>query len=110
MSDYRDTRGGAYDHVSDFGNPQPPQVRDKETPPKSAVGRGRAARTTPWSRRGLSVAGGSEERAQRTPEQRHRTTTEEVTGHVDSERSDRCYTCLKNYRQRSARRSSARRG
>jgi hypothetical protein len=22
MSDYRDTRGGAYDHVNDFGNPE----------------------------------------------------------------------------------------
>ena len=31
MSDYRDTRGGAYDPVNDFGNPQPPQVRDKPT-------------------------------------------------------------------------------
>jgi hypothetical protein len=28
MSDYRDTRG-AYDHVNDFGNPQPPEVWDK---------------------------------------------------------------------------------
>jgi hypothetical protein len=36
MSDYRDTRGGTYDHVSDFGNPQPPQVRDKETPHQKA--------------------------------------------------------------------------
>ena len=25
MSDYRDTRGGAYDPVNDFGNPQPPK-------------------------------------------------------------------------------------
>jgi len=31
MSDYRDTRGGAYDPVNDFRNPQPPQVRDKPT-------------------------------------------------------------------------------
>ena len=29
MSDFRDTRGGAYDHVKDFGNPQPPQVKDR---------------------------------------------------------------------------------
>jgi hypothetical protein len=31
MSDYRDTRGGVCDHVNEFGNPQPPQVKDKET-------------------------------------------------------------------------------
>ena len=36
MSDYRDTRGGAYDHVNDFGNPQPPQVQDQETPHQKA--------------------------------------------------------------------------
>jgi hypothetical protein len=24
--DFRDTRGGAYDHVNEFGNPQRPQV------------------------------------------------------------------------------------
>lgn len=36
MSDYRDTRGGAYDHVNDFWNPQPPQVRDQETPHQKA--------------------------------------------------------------------------
>jgi hypothetical protein len=29
MSDYRDTRGGAYDPVNASGNPQPHQVRDK---------------------------------------------------------------------------------
>jgi hypothetical protein len=32
MSDFRDTRGGAYDHVNQFGNPQPPQVKDRMTP------------------------------------------------------------------------------
>lgn len=31
MPDYVDTRGGAYDPVTPFGNPQPPQVKDKET-------------------------------------------------------------------------------
>ena len=36
MSDYRDTRGGACDHVNDFGNSQPPQVRDTETPHQKA--------------------------------------------------------------------------
>lgn len=30
MSEYRDNRGGAYDAISKFGNPQPPQVRDKQ--------------------------------------------------------------------------------
>ena len=29
MGDFRDTRGGAYDHVNEFGNPQPPQVKDQ---------------------------------------------------------------------------------
>jgi hypothetical protein len=32
MSDLIDKRGGAYDPVTPFGNPQPPQVKDKETP------------------------------------------------------------------------------
>ena len=31
MGDFRDKRGGAYDPVTSAGNPQPPQVRDKET-------------------------------------------------------------------------------
>jgi hypothetical protein len=31
MSDFRDKRGGAYDHVNPTGNPQPGQVRDMET-------------------------------------------------------------------------------
>jgi len=36
MSDFRDTRGGAYDHVNEFGKPQPPQVKDKATPQQKA--------------------------------------------------------------------------
>jgi hypothetical protein len=32
MSDLRDKRGGAYDPVNKRGNPQPPQVRAKQTP------------------------------------------------------------------------------
>jgi hypothetical protein len=35
-SDFRDKRGGAYDPVTPDGNPQPPQVRDKETPHQKA--------------------------------------------------------------------------
>jgi hypothetical protein len=31
MSDYRDNRGGAYNPVSKSGDPQPPQVRDKQS-------------------------------------------------------------------------------
>ena len=31
-SDFVDKRGGAYDPVTPAGNPQPPQVPDKETP------------------------------------------------------------------------------
>lgn len=33
---HRDTRGGAYDPVNKFGNPQPPQVKDKGTPHQKA--------------------------------------------------------------------------
>ena len=36
MGDFRDTRGGAYDHVNEFGNPQPPQVKDRMTPHQKA--------------------------------------------------------------------------
>jgi hypothetical protein len=36
MSDLRDKRGGAYDPVSKFGNPQPRRVGDKETPHQKA--------------------------------------------------------------------------
>jgi hypothetical protein len=36
MSDYVDKRGGAYDPVTPAGNPQPPQVKDKETPHQKA--------------------------------------------------------------------------
>jgi hypothetical protein len=32
MSDFRNERGGAYDHINDFGNPQPPQAKDKLRP------------------------------------------------------------------------------
>jgi hypothetical protein len=32
VSDYVDDRGGAYDPVTPTGNPQPPQVKDKQTP------------------------------------------------------------------------------
>jgi hypothetical protein len=32
VSDYVDDRGGAYDSVTPTGNPQPPQVKDKQTP------------------------------------------------------------------------------
>jgi hypothetical protein len=31
MSDYADKRGGAYDPVTPTGNPQLPQVKDKQT-------------------------------------------------------------------------------
>ena len=36
MSDFRDIRGGAYDPVNKFGNPQPPQVAYKPTPSQKA--------------------------------------------------------------------------
>ena len=36
MSDFRDKRGGAYDHVNPAGNPQPNQLRDSETPHQRA--------------------------------------------------------------------------
>jgi len=36
MSDFRDIRGGAYDPVNKFGNPQPPQAEDKPTPRQKA--------------------------------------------------------------------------
>jgi hypothetical protein len=43
MSDLIDKRGGAYDPVTPFGNPQPPQGQG-DPAPESAVGRRRAAR------------------------------------------------------------------
>jgi hypothetical protein len=36
MPDLRDKRGGAYDPVNKFGNPQPPQVREAATPHQKA--------------------------------------------------------------------------
>ena len=36
MSDFVDKQGGAYDHVTDAGNPQPHQVKDKATPHQTA--------------------------------------------------------------------------
>ena len=36
MGDYVDKRGGAYDPVNATGNPQPAQVRDKQTPSQKA--------------------------------------------------------------------------
>jgi hypothetical protein len=36
MSDYVDKRGGAYDPVTPAGNPQPPEVKYKETPHQKA--------------------------------------------------------------------------
>ena len=36
MSDYRDKRGGAYDPVTEFGNPQRAPVRETETPHQKA--------------------------------------------------------------------------
>jgi hypothetical protein len=36
MSDYVDKRGGAYDPVTRTGNPQLPQVKDKQTPRQKA--------------------------------------------------------------------------
>jgi hypothetical protein len=36
MSDFVDKRGGAYVPVTPAGKPQPPQVRDKETPHQKA--------------------------------------------------------------------------
>lgn len=36
MSNFRDARGGAYDQVDKFGNPQPPQVKDRMTPHEKA--------------------------------------------------------------------------
>ena len=36
MSDYIDKRGGAYDSVTPAGNPQRPQVKDKQTPSQKA--------------------------------------------------------------------------
>jgi hypothetical protein len=37
-SDYRDARGGAHDHVKEFGKPQPQQVKDKQTPHRKQSG------------------------------------------------------------------------
>ena len=36
QSDLRDTRGGAYDPVNDFGKPQPDQVKDQRTAHEAA--------------------------------------------------------------------------
>jgi hypothetical protein len=36
MSDYVDKQGGAYDSVTPTGNPQLPQVKDKQTPRQKA--------------------------------------------------------------------------
>ena len=36
MSDFVDKRGGAYDPATSIGNPQPPQVKDKQTSDQKA--------------------------------------------------------------------------
>jgi hypothetical protein len=93
MSDYRDTRGGAYGQVNDFGNPQPRQVRDQETPHQKAQwGADVRPDPLPGPEEGYPLPEGLR-KERKGPLNKTPGGDPSGNGHANSERSDTSYAC-----------------